>query len=223
MIRAIANQNTVTTGASALTRARLIATAEKLFAERGIAAVSLAEINLAAGQRNKTAAHYHFGDKDGLLRAVLDKHLPGLMRQRDERFAALAAGGGWSARGVVRALLDPLAGKLADPDGGSEFLRISAQLASSYAQALEGSHVDLFPVGLFEPVRKARDVFLAHLSPVVANQRVSLAISMLLHGLAEHSRGRRRRAETALFLQNLEDCLIAVCEAPATTARRSAP
>jgi AcrR family transcriptional regulator len=222
MIRPIEDRDTAAIGASALTRAKLIATAEQLFAERGIHAVSLAEINLAAGQRNKTAAHYHFGDKDGLLRAVLDKHLPGLMHERDMRFAALVANGDWSARSVIRALLEPLAAKLADPDGGCEFLRISAQLASSYTQALEGSHVDLFPAGLFEPVREARNTFLAHLPPAIAKQRVSLAISMLLHGLAEHSRTRRRRADTELFVRNLEDCLVAMCEAlPSKPTHRS--
>jgi AcrR family transcriptional regulator len=201
-------------------REKLIRTAERLFSERGIDSVSVAEINLAAGQRNKTAAQYHFGDKTGLLRAVLDKHLPELMRQRDERLQALDRSTGWTVQGVVRALLEPLASKLTDPDGGREFLRISAQLASSYTQALEGVHVELFPSGLFDPIRKARDAFLTHLPPTVAAQRVSLAISMMLHGLAEHSRDKRRN--TPLFLRNLEDCLVAMCNAPMSAGTREA-
>ncbi|MEV1201628.1 helix-turn-helix domain-containing protein, partial [Microbispora rosea] len=36
---------------------RLVDAAERLFAERGIDAVSLREINAAAGQRNSTALH----------------------------------------------------------------------------------------------------------------------------------------------------------------------
>ena len=47
------------------TRAQLVATAEILFAARGLDAVSQNEITKAAGQRNASALHYHFGGKDG--------------------------------------------------------------------------------------------------------------------------------------------------------------
>lgn len=56
------------------TRERLITAAEELFSTRGIGAVSLNEIVRASGARNATALQYHFGDRAGLLRAVLDKH-----------------------------------------------------------------------------------------------------------------------------------------------------
>ena len=49
---------------TAETRARLIATAEQLYAERGLDGVSLVEISREAGQRNRAAAHYRrFTDK----------------------------------------------------------------------------------------------------------------------------------------------------------------
>jgi AcrR family transcriptional regulator len=46
-------------------------TAERLFAERGIDSVSLREVAEAAGQRNSVAIQYHFGGRDGLLRAAI--------------------------------------------------------------------------------------------------------------------------------------------------------
>ncbi|MEV4184882.1 TetR family transcriptional regulator, partial [Streptosporangium canum] len=67
------------------TRERLIAAAEELFSTRGIGTVSLNEIVRAAGARNATALQYHFGDRAGLLRAVLDKHT----RDVDERRHAM--------------------------------------------------------------------------------------------------------------------------------------
>ncbi|MER5325866.1 TetR family transcriptional regulator [Streptosporangium roseum] len=67
------------------TRERLIAAAEELFSTRGIEAVSLNEIVRASGARNATALQYHFGDRAGLLRAVLDKH----GRDVDERRHAM--------------------------------------------------------------------------------------------------------------------------------------
>ena len=53
------------------TREELILAAERLFSEFGIDAVSLRQINAAAGQRNSSAAHYHFGSKDALIAATL--------------------------------------------------------------------------------------------------------------------------------------------------------
>ena len=49
------------------TRAWIVAAAERLFADIGIDATSLAEINKAAGQRNRSAVQYHFGDKEGVF------------------------------------------------------------------------------------------------------------------------------------------------------------
>ena len=51
-------------------RARLLAEAERIFAEKGYAKASTREICAAAGL-NAAAIHYHFGDKDGLYRETL--------------------------------------------------------------------------------------------------------------------------------------------------------
>ena len=58
------------------TRARIVAACERLFAERGIERVSLNEIVAAAGQRNASAIHYHFGDREGLMERVLCLPIP---------------------------------------------------------------------------------------------------------------------------------------------------
>src|SRR5262245_27829305 len=60
----------------------LILAAERLFAERGIEAVALRHVNQAANQRNMSAAHYHFGSREGLVRAVLMYRWPDLDRRR---------------------------------------------------------------------------------------------------------------------------------------------
>src|SRR5215831_7802458 len=62
-------------------RAALVESAERLFAERGIEAVSLRDVCAAAGQRNHSAAQYHFGDRQGLVAAVYEAR----MREVDER------------------------------------------------------------------------------------------------------------------------------------------
>lgn len=51
-------------------RAALLGAATRLFAEQGVAVTTTREICAAAGL-NAGAIHYHFGDKDGLYRAVV--------------------------------------------------------------------------------------------------------------------------------------------------------
>ncbi|WP_298955550.1 TetR/AcrR family transcriptional regulator [uncultured Methylobacterium sp.] len=54
------------------TRAKLIRTARSAFAEKGYAAASMDELTAAAGL-TRGALYHHFGDKTGLLRAVIDE------------------------------------------------------------------------------------------------------------------------------------------------------
>ncbi|MDU0294099.1 TetR family transcriptional regulator, partial [Saccharothrix longispora] len=49
------------------TRLRLLAAAERLFAERGLYAVSNRQISAEAGQGNNAAVGYHFGTKADLV------------------------------------------------------------------------------------------------------------------------------------------------------------
>jgi AcrR family transcriptional regulator len=58
---------------SEATREALLRAAEHLFARRGFD-VPVHDIHAQAGQRNASALHYHFGDLDGLTRAVFERH-----------------------------------------------------------------------------------------------------------------------------------------------------
>jgi AcrR family transcriptional regulator len=55
------------------TREKLILVAIKMFAEQGFSGVSMRNINSAAGTRNSSAVHYHFGSKLGIIEAIMDK------------------------------------------------------------------------------------------------------------------------------------------------------
>jgi AcrR family transcriptional regulator len=113
-----------------LTREKLIAAAEQLFAERSIDGVSLRQINSAAGQRNSTALQYHFGGRSGLIRAVLDKHRGAIETRRHALLDEYVAAAAPDLRLMAAALVRPVAAELADPDGGRAYLRIMAQLVN---------------------------------------------------------------------------------------------
>ena len=88
------------------TRILLIATAERLFAEQGVASVSLNEITRAAGQKNRNAVHYHFGSKQALLRGIFEKHWAHIGALRTELLAELPADWqGFVAKGLNRSPL----------------------------------------------------------------------------------------------------------------------
>lgn len=61
-------------------RTRLLLEASRIFSEKGYARASTREICEAAGL-NPAAIHYHFGDKDGLYRAVLSAPIEGMAAQ----------------------------------------------------------------------------------------------------------------------------------------------
>ena len=109
------------------TRERIINAAEELFAARGIDGVSLREINRLAGQSNTGAVQYHFGDRDGLVRAVIAKHRRDTEPRRHALLDQYEDAGGRDLRALASALVSPAAAKLADPDGGRAYLQISAE------------------------------------------------------------------------------------------------
>jgi AcrR family transcriptional regulator len=199
------------------TRERLIATAESLFAERGIAGVSLREINAAAGQRNSTALQYHFGDRDGLVRAVLAKHTPEVDSRRhallDEYEAGLAASDGSDGsdhlRTLAGALVRPSATKLTDPDGGRAYLRIMAQLV--HVPPLTDKSTNDPRTSLNRWRGLVGDVL-----PDVAVTRLHrryTAIRITFVELALRAEARPARDER-LFISHLVDLVTAILDAP---------
>ena len=81
------------TAVSGDTREALILAAERLIAEFGIDGVSLRQINTEAGQRNSSAAHYHFGSKDALIRSIYEYRLGSVNSRRQALLDAVRADG----------------------------------------------------------------------------------------------------------------------------------
>ncbi len=62
----------------------IILVAERLWGDRGIDGVSLRQISTAAGFSTPVSVQYHFGDRDGLIRAIFEHRLPSIEARRSQ-------------------------------------------------------------------------------------------------------------------------------------------
>jgi AcrR family transcriptional regulator len=193
------------------TRSQLISAAERLFAERGVDGVSLNEINRDAGQRNASALQYHFSDRAGLLKAVIDKHGPDVDARRDVLLQQYRDAGQADLRALAAALVLPVAAKLSDPDGGREFLRIFAELVNRPDPQFDVLMNEAIGVGILT-WRECVDPLLSRESVEIFHTRFA-AIRFTHVELAARA-AARPRADDRLFTSRLIDLVAAVLATP---------
>lgn len=201
------------------TKARLVAAAEELFAERGVDGVSLREITRASGAKNVIAVQYHFEDRDGVVRAILDKHLPDVDSRRNALLDEIEGSAQPEVRAMASALVRPLAPKLADSDGGRPFLQIHADLlnrprpAWSVAEGLSSS-------GLGRSMQRWRQMVEPLLDPEAV--RLHRRFTAIAHCSVEFARRARSGPHTddRLFTSHLVDQVTALLTGPLSQETR---
>jgi AcrR family transcriptional regulator len=200
------------------TRAKLLDAAELLFATRGLG-VALDEINRAAGQRNAASVQYHFTNKAGLLRAVIERRRGEGTARRDE-LVAVARERPRDARELAAASVLPTVEYLERGPQGCAFLRVLAAIVTDTSRP-DSTSADF----LDDPHHSAIADALASQSGMerrLARERVALLSSMVLHVCADRARfalspeGRRPRIGHARFVENLLDICSAAMAAPVT-------
>lgn len=136
-------------------RARLITAARKAFAEKGFAAASMDELTAEAGL-TRGALYHNFGDKKGLLAAVVAQ-LDGEMARRAQAVGA-AAGDDWEGllaegEAYIKMALDPEVQRIVLLDGPA-FLGDPTQWPSQNAclEVTKGTVARLIDEGILKPV-----------------------------------------------------------------------
>jgi AcrR family transcriptional regulator len=114
------------------TKYNLILSALELFAENGVDAVSMRTINNAAGTRNASAVHYHFGNKLGIIEAIIAFIREALDTSRLDALVALEErvrnGERPSCREIMWAAFVPYYRLYNTPEYGQHALRFLARL-----------------------------------------------------------------------------------------------
>jgi AcrR family transcriptional regulator len=202
-------------------RQAIIRAAEQLFAERGIEAVSLRDVSAAAGQRNHSAAQYHFGDRAQLIAAVFDARMAGI---NEQRLALLGELDDDEPAGLVEALVVPLVDAVAatddqDGDGGwyARFLA-RARWDTMAAEVL----VDHPAATSVRELNRRLRHRLAEVPPEVRHSRIEQVHTLVVGTLAgwEWARARdERRLAPADLATDLTATGLAVLTAPLPVRR----
>ncbi|TDM06607.1 MAG: hypothetical protein C4K60_19060 [Ideonella sp. MAG2] len=205
--------------ASADSTEMLLLTAQRLFAERGIDAVSLREIAREAGQLNNSALHYHFGSKDELIRAILVRgmqKIDALRKEYIERIVAMGRQG--EVRAIAEAIVWPLASGLVN-EQMSTYNRFFANAQIHPDIDLAAPRSEEADIG-FRRTMELLEPLLPHLPSVVLRQRFLSGISFVIFSLADFERIKLRRdkSKRSFDLQraidNLVDMLCGALQAP---------
>ena len=206
---------------SSTTQTRLIETAERLFAERGVHGVSLREIGAEAGQRNTGAVRYHFGSKEQLVNAVFEHRMVPINARREAMLAELdTAVRGHELRGLAEAFLYPLAEMLGEPGRPSWYLRFCIHAA--YVEGTPPTDLTGQPwtrgVAVIRE-RHERKLRAAGVPETLLDERWSLFSGYLTHALADRElllqhAPQHVRTPRAAFLADLVDTAVALAGAP---------
>jgi AcrR family transcriptional regulator len=177
------------------TRDLLIRTAERLFAERGIGAVSLREIGQAAGQRNNAVTQYHFGSRQDLIDAIYVYRAATINRRRHELLAELERNGrGRDLEEILWVTLRPHAESISDPD--DNFLGFLARVLTDEARISvvaddQRPQVDAHLDALRTLRALARDS-VPGLPRVQFERRFDMIFDWAIHALAEFGRSAKK-------------------------------
>ncbi|GAA5065393.1 TetR family transcriptional regulator [Nocardia callitridis] len=110
------------------TRDAILTAAERLFAERGVFAVSNRQVGEAAGQGNNAVVGYHFGTKADLVRAIVHRHNVHIEQLCQRMVAEVEESG--QLRDWVACLVRPSIEHLVALGNPTWYARFSAQLSS---------------------------------------------------------------------------------------------
>jgi AcrR family transcriptional regulator len=172
------------------------------------------EISRAAGQKNSSALQYHFAGKEGLIEAILIRRMNALDHRRLEYLDDLESRGKLDdLRSLVAALIMPIA------EGLTPVKRLPA--ANHYigflSEVQRHRGYDLIELGKkasshgLSRIRRLIGKQVTHVPDSVLRQRFIMAVSQLVHALAEFERinSRRRNSrqpfDVARAVENLID------------------
>ncbi|MCD2262269.1 TetR/AcrR family transcriptional regulator [Dietzia aurantiaca] len=199
-------------------RQAMIDAAERIVAERGMPALTLKDVQIAANQSNKSAAKYHFGSRERLLYAVVDSRMVRVQSRRQEMLDALdRSGQDPTLTQVMEVLVRPLAAETV--------YRAGSRCARFLVQAV-------FDPALDDVVQKHLQVdsyvttveMLTSLCPAppdIARWRIENVGMLLVTALAAREGYERTVEECDVIVADLVSMCVGALEAPVPSVESS--
>lgn len=203
------------------TRERLLLTALRLYAREGLHAVSLRRISTEAGSKNSAAMHYHFQNKLGVVRALLEL----IARELGRIAAALRAEqpSKRSLRNACRETLRPLVQLPARQAWGADGVQFLSRLVSE-SDADIANMVNAMFAPFWQRLDRALEEQLPELPAPVRRLRLMFVSTNVFHGMAEVAwltrtpLGDLSDFDDEALLDHLVDYLIGGLQAPSLTS-----
>ncbi len=191
----------------AITREKLILAGERLIAEKGLDGVSLRQVNIAAKQKNTSAALYHFGDKQGLIMAIFDYRLSHVDQLRHKMLDEDES----TPRSIIKAWIFPDAHEITSTKGGSHHARFLAVLANSP----EFNFNELWQresASSYLRVANGLRIHLPDIPEQIFTMRFGMAMIQSIYAMADQE--EYHRTTSRLFINHLVDVIEAIFAAP---------
>jgi len=200
------------------TRERILTAAERLFAERGLYAVSNREVSEAAGQGNNAAVGYHFGTKTDLVIAIARKHMAQIEQARAQMVAEI--GDSDDIADWVACLVRPSIEHLEALGSPTWYARFWAQVMTDPALQVMMSEESLASPSLRRAV-EGLNRCLPQLPADVHMERAAMARQLIVHMWAERERALAENLSTPRSswhdaATGLIDVIVALWQAPVT-------
>jgi AcrR family transcriptional regulator len=203
------------------TRAHILATAERLFAEQGVAAVSNRQVSEAAGQANNFAVGYHFGTKADLVLAIVRRHAPSIEERRAAMLAEIK--GSPDLRDWLGCLVRPITEHLASLGSPSWYARFVAQVMTDpvFRRIVTDEAI---ASALMQEIGEGLNRLRPVLPEEVQKERGDMSRLLLVHTCAERERALQAgiatpRATWEATGVGLVDALVGLWRAPFTPTR----
>jgi AcrR family transcriptional regulator len=197
---------------SNVTRARIMAAAEEVFARDGVATGSMAAILRASGQRNEAAIAYHFGSREGLALAIIEARRVPFSEHRLEMLERATAGGRIpSIHEALEAIIQPSVVALASHEGRN-YLRILADVFRrlSVADRQRPRAADA------RQAIRLLEARLVHQPEEIVTERITFAVSAIVEALGQRATDLERPSEPFLDAWTWERNLVLMLEAVLT-------
>jgi len=159
----------------------LLDTAERLLGEKGIEGASMRQIAAEAGQGNNSVIQYHFGNKAGLMREIIERRVAGFEPRREE---LLRAARGGDIQGLLEVLFLPIA-ELTDERGQHTYARFIMHFLSSFRYQAETEHPGWKPESAASRAVLLLAAQLPFLAPADFERRVDHLGGMFFNALIE--------------------------------------